>query len=104
MEEDSEVTAKLNAGSLYAPKTLCAISRAPIYGALRQFLTHLYRTAAAASNSSIQTSITAAAAEGDRKQLLAAGNEPLWQLSVSVRMFVDCLPMPLPGGRAFQVR
>jgi DENN (AEX-3) domain len=104
------VTAKLAQGALYAPKTLCAISRAPIYGALRQFLAHLYRTAAVPPPPLTLTAAAAAGSDdnsGERRRSSAASTStlpsPLWQLSVSVRMFVSCLPMPLAGGRAFHV-
>ncbi|CAM9694268.1 unnamed protein product [Ectocarpus sp. 13 AM-2016] len=61
---------------IFAPKTICVISRFPIYGVLRRFLRHLYAIS------------------------LSRSDVPLeWYIS----MFVSCIPMPPPGGCPFHV-
>lgn len=55
---------------LFAPKTICVISRFPIYGVLRRFLRHLYAIS------------------------LSRSGVPLERY---ISMFVSCIPMPPPG-------
>ncbi|CAN0181854.1 unnamed protein product, partial [Phaeothamnion confervicola] len=61
---------------LFAPKTICVISRFPIYGVMRRFLRHLYAIS------------------------LSETQVPLERY---ISMFVSCIPMPAPGGRNFHV-
>ncbi|CAM9114779.1 unnamed protein product [Choristocarpus tenellus] len=61
---------------VFAPKTICVISRFPIYGVLRRFLRHLY---------AISLSLTGV------------------PLERYISYFVACIPMPFPGGRSFHV-
>lgn len=56
---------------IFAPKTICVISRFPIYGVLRRFLRHLYAIS------------------------LSRSGVPLERY---ISMFVSCIPMPPPGG------
>lgn len=56
---------------IFAPKTICVISRFPIYGVLRRFLRHLYAIS------------------------LSWSGVPLERY---ISMFVSCIPMPPPGG------
>ncbi|CAN0353113.1 unnamed protein product, partial [Ectocarpus sp. 8 AP-2014] len=56
---------------IFAPKTICVISRFPIYGVLRRFLRHLYAIS------------------------LSRSDVPLERY---ISMFVSCIPMPPPGG------
>lgn len=55
---------------IFAPKTICVISRFPIYGVLRRFLRHLYAIS------------------------LSRSGVPLERY---ISMFVSCIPMPPPG-------
>ncbi|CAN0056422.1 unnamed protein product, partial [Hapterophycus canaliculatus] len=55
---------------IFAPKTICVISRFPIYGVLRRFLRHLYAIS------------------------LSRSDVPLERY---ISMFVSCIPMPPPG-------
>lgn len=55
---------------IFAPKTICVISRFPIYGVLRRFLRHLYAIS------------------------LSWSGVPLERY---ISMFVSCIPMPPPG-------
>lgn len=55
---------------IFAPKTICVISRFPIYGVLRRFLRHLYAIS------------------------LSRSGVPLERY---ISMFVACVPMPPPG-------
>ncbi|CAN0259089.1 unnamed protein product, partial [Ectocarpus sp. 12 AP-2014] len=61
---------------IFAPKTICVISRFPIYGVLRRFLRHLYAIS------------------------LSRSDVPLERY---ISMFVSCIPMPPPGGCPFHV-
>ncbi|CAM9139007.1 unnamed protein product [Discosporangium mesarthrocarpum] len=61
---------------VFAPKTICVISRFPIYGVLRRFLRHLYAIS------------------------LSSTGVPLERY---ISMFVSCIPMPFPGGRHLHV-
>ena len=56
---------------IFAPKTICVISRFPIYGVLRRFLRHLYAIS------------------------LSMSRVPLERY---ISMFVSSVPMPPPGG------
>lgn len=58
---------------IFAPKTICVISRFPIYGVLRRFLRHLYAIS------------------------LSRSEVPLERY---ISMFVSCIPMPPPGESA----
>lgn len=55
---------------IFAPKTICVISRFPIYVVLRRFLRHLYAIS------------------------LSRSDVPLERY---ISMFVSCIPMPPPG-------
>lgn len=55
---------------IFTPKTICVISRFPIYGVLRRFLRHLYAIS------------------------LSWSGVPLERF---ISMFVSCIPMPPPG-------
>jgi hypothetical protein len=81
-EANPIVEEALQKGTIWAPVTLCAISRAPIYCALRTFLSHLLLASQADSG-------------GDERQWAA------WAIAASVRLMVSDLPLPLPGGRDF---
>ncbi|CAM9440430.1 unnamed protein product, partial [Laminaria digitata] len=61
---------------IFAPKTICVISRFPIYGVLRRFLRHLYAIS------------------------LSWSGVPLERY---ISMFVSCIPMPPPGGCPYHV-
>jgi hypothetical protein len=71
--EDEIVT---DGDCFFIPKTICIISRFPIYGVLRRFLRHLY-------------AISLSSTEVPLEKYIAG--------------FVSCIPMPLPGGRGFHV-
>lgn len=70
-EEYDMVCRREDRPCIFAPKTICVISRFPIYGVLRRFLRHLY--AISLSRSSVP-------------------------LERYISMFVSCIPMPPPGG------
>ncbi|CAM9232899.1 unnamed protein product [Chrysoparadoxa australica] len=61
---------------LFSPKTICVISRFPIYSVLRRLLRHLYAISLSQTEVPLERYIT---------------------------QFVNCIPMPAPGGRRFNV-
>eukprot|EP00752_Nemacystus_decipiens_P018357 g16468.t1 len=75
-EEYNAVCRREDRPCIFAPKTICVISRFPIYGVLRRFLRHLYAIS------------------------LSRSGVPLERY---ISMFVSCIPMPPPGGCPFHV-